>query len=318
MFRNIFSPNRWHVRTKDNIARVRKDEAAAREEERKKQDKLKLAVGFDLSLVIFFRWNFLHLKESEARVNFLRKCSGLPEKHNQEENANEKTLTADACSSRNVDLFSDYKNHIKTTNKELEKEKKEEQEKYEKKIGYLTYLGQDTNEALRLKSWYEVAPKRLEVGSEKEINEKDIKTKHNHDPLTFIKSILPAEPKATVKSASKRKRSPSPQPVAQKEHVPKLGKNSKKDGRKHKTKKHKKRSKEHKKEKEKDDQTLKLLKIQQLRKERLRRETTERARQEALLAPKESKNIDVNDTTTKIIQKYNSQFNPELAKQNLN
>lgn len=215
----------------------------------------------------------------------------------------------------------------------MEKEKKEEQEKYEKQIGYLTYLGQDTNEALRLKSWYEVAPKRLAVGSERgELNEKDIKTKHSHDPLTLINALLPPEPKPTAlqSTSEKRKRSPTPAVIRNKTNYDKPAKKHKKEFKKHKKEKHKKRSKKHKYKKDKKRESKeenieakkqqKRLKIEQLRKERLRREVAERSRQEALLAPKETnKSQEPKATETpRVVQKYNSQFNPELAKQNMN
>lgn len=210
----------------------------------------------------------------------------------------------------------------------MEREKKEEQEKYEKKIGYLTYLGQDTNEALRLKSWYEVAPKRLDVGEEREIVEKDLKTKHNQDPLTFIKAVLPPEPKTEINTANKRTRSPTPVhiPAAHKEEErdSKRHKKHKKERKKHKKEKHKKHDRNHKhkrkksKESPEEEAIQKRLKLEQLRKERLRREMIEKARQDALLAPKEAKATTEPPTTPRVVQKYNSQFNPELAKQNMN
>ncbi|CAD6994924.1 unnamed protein product [Ceratitis capitata] len=103
---NILPKKRWHVRTKDNIARVRRDEAEAKELEQKRQEKLLLA-------------------ESEARINFLRRKSGAS-KTTFTDHGNELSVVKETQSDNqhNVDLFSDYKTHIKKTNKALEQEKK--------------------------------------------------------------------------------------------------------------------------------------------------------------------------------------------------
>lgn len=228
---------------------------------------------------------------------------------------------------KHVDLFADYKSHVKTTNKELEKEKKEEQEKYEKQIGYLTYLGQDTNESLRLKSWYEVAPRRLEVGEEREVVEKDLNKKHGDDPLTLIKALLPPEPRIEQNAIAKLKRSLSPaQTKIPKDSIIEENrkKKHKKEKKKQKKEKYKKNRKKHKTrnrsiERTEDEMSRKRLNLEQLRRERLRREAIEKTRQEALLAPKEYKLPTESPIDgPRITQKYNSQFNPGLAKQNMN
>ncbi|KAH8351167.1 hypothetical protein KR084_008720, partial [Drosophila pseudotakahashii] len=291
----------WHVRTKDNIARVRRDQAAAAAEEKIRQDKLEFA-------------------ESEARINFLRRQSGLPEKVSCPNDAEEKPESSSEPT-KGVDLFADYKSAVKTTNKDLEKEQKEEQEKYEKQIGYLTYLGQDTNEALKVRSWYEVAPKRPEVG-DPAVTEAYLKQKLAHDPLTLINALLPPE-KKDPKSATKRKRertpTPPPPPEPSSSHKPKKSKKDKKHGKHKKHKGHK--SKKDSKETVLAAERQKREKLDRLRRERLRRETAERQRSEALFAPKEpagtASAASTPAPTPRIVQKYNSQFNPEIAKQNM-
>ncbi|XP_030369311.1 leukocyte receptor cluster member 1 homolog [Scaptodrosophila lebanonensis] len=303
---NILPKKRWHVRTKDNIARVRRDEAAAREDEQKRQDKLELA-------------------ESEARINFLRRQSGAPTSSTRPSTS---TSTENAPSSSSadtnvagVDLFINYKAHIKTTNKDFEKERKEEQEKYEKQVGYLTYLGQNTNEALKQRSWYEVAPKRTDVDDKNDI-ETHLERKLSQDPLTLMNALLPSK-KKPARSVPKRKRdaSPTPKPVQESPAKIKKHKKEKKHHKKHK-KHHEshKRKKESRKEADLAAERRKREKLEILRKQRLRREKAEREREQALVAPKDvlaSSTEDRSAPTPRIMQKYNSQFNPEFAKQNM-
>ncbi|XP_018791236.1 PREDICTED: leukocyte receptor cluster member 1 homolog [Bactrocera latifrons] len=314
---NILPKKRWHVRTKDNIARVRRDEAAAKEEEQKRQEKLILA-------------------ESEARINFLRKKSGSTTTEGSTTENKPSTPSGSNIVNQHVDLFSDYKSHIKKTNKALEDEKKKEQEKYEKQIGYLTYLGQDTNEALKLRSWYEVAPKRTEVG-DSDIIEKDVKNKQSQDPLTLINALLPkveqkkfidlkqrslvdtSVPDTALPSKNIRK----PESLTEKYTYTKHKKSKKHKKHKHKKEKLKDRKRSKYEENESDmeeKQRIKREKLEKMRKERLIREANERTRQEALLAPiKPVQEIDNNNSIAhqRIVQKYNSQFNPEIAKQNM-
>lgn len=109
-----------------------------------------------------------------------------------------------------VNFFSDLeKGKIVSTksNAAHEKEKKDEQEKYEKQIGYLTYLGQDTNEALKKRDWYEEIPNRKvqldESGNKVEIG---LKMKMFNDPLfvmeRYLGKSLKSKPKETVSNSA--------------------------------------------------------------------------------------------------------------------
>lgn len=201
---------------------------------------------------------------------------------------------------------------------EHEKEKKEEKEKYEKQIGYLTYLGQDTNEATGKKNWYEELPKRL-TDTEKNV-EVETKKKALNDPMIDIKKYLsimhskPVEDHLKIKTTStKRKYSHSD--------------SSHSDQESHSTRKKHKKDKKHEKEKKKQSvkkevksqSSSQSIDIEKLRAERMLREQSEKLRTEALLAKVRGEPIPIVVPETPkpaIKQKYNSQFFPEIARQN--
>lgn len=197
-----------------------------------------------------------------------------------------------------VNLFSNHEYATDKTNLDHEKEVKEKKEEYEKKIGYLTYLGQDTNEALGKKNWYEVAPetsrfaRTSEVkvsydklvlkdadGKEKlrKLDEKDgeidFKAKQRQDPLHIFSKFCKKE--KSIKTVKKDK--------------PK-----------------------------KPESNNKVDKLLKLREARLKREREERRKTDRFLSGLNGSTPNPEETlpTPKVKPKYNSQFNPELARQN--
>jgi len=198
-------------------------------------------------------------------------------------------------------------------NAEHEKEKKEEKEKYEKQIGYLTYLGQDTNEATGKKNWYEELPKRL-TDTERD-TELEIKKKALNDPMNDIKKYLKimhsksGEDHQRVKTeAVKRKHCNSDSSHSDYE--------SRSTHERCKDKKHKRKHKHSEKEEVRSQTSTD---IEKLRAERLLREQGEKLKTEALLAKVRGEPIPVvapEIPKPTIKQKYNSQFFPEIARQN--
>lgn len=251
------------------------------------------------------------------------------------------------------------------TNEEFEDEKKKEQEDYEKKIGYLVYLGQDSIEQSKQAPWYakinrgRPADLESEVEKVKELDEaagkiggleekgksvsieevKMAKFKNLLDPLKDIRKYL-STPGVKRKldsfpTSSKRSYSPPSKKSCTEKGPEKSGKRKKnkkhKKHKKHKhSSKHKKRSKtsyssatDSSSESSADER--KKSSLEKLRRERLEREREEKRRAEKVLAnlrgeSSPQRDVPANKSSTvtmsSVKQKYNSQFNPHLARQN--
>ncbi|CAK1556302.1 unnamed protein product [Leptosia nina] len=278
---NILPKKRWHVRTKENIARVRKDEAEAAEKERQEQIRIEQADRES-------RLNILKQKSKEK----LESLNIITKQHTQPP-----TL-------EHINLFADIEHAVDTTNKEHDKEVKEKKEEYEKKIGYLTYLGQDTNEALGKKNWYDVPPQSSRFS-------KPAYVKDTYDKLVLKdKDGKPKHKELDEKNGEIAWKS--------KQHIDPI--NAFRHLCHHNEKQKKSCSNSNKKEqttKAKMKNDDKVSKLQKLREARLKREQHEKFRTELFL--KKLNGEETLETTTKkssIVPKYNSQFNPALARQN--
>lgn len=258
---------------------------------------------------------FYFSQEHEAKINFLRKKA---DDRCRNETTQQKQTNDDLPDTSKLEHVNFFKNieednlDYKKDNAEYLKEKKEEQEKYEKKIGYLTYLGQDTNEALGKKNWYDIAPDRQT--SNIEVN---VKSKIIEDPLQIIQKYTHVKPDTNKQKTTKQSIS------VYETYKHKSNKHKKKH--KHKdsddslTKKHKSRRKRKRKRESsesEEEHERKKVNLEILRKERLERERKEKLRTEQLLAGnKELPKVQIEEKSI-FKQKFNSQYNPDVAKQN--
>ncbi|GAB1291479.1 Leukocyte receptor cluster member 1 homolog [Apodemus speciosus] len=177
---NILPKKSWHVRNKDNVARVRRDEAQAREEEKERERRVLLAQQEGTS-----EYSEPAYTPSQARTEFLRRKARRRDPVPELEAAD-----PGAPSSGPVDLFRELLGEGKGVprgNKEHEEEKRQEKERQEKALGILTYLGQSAAEAQTQPPWYQLppGPKGCPPGPSP-----DEKIKNRLDPLREMQKHL--------------------------------------------------------------------------------------------------------------------------------
>lgn len=283
---NILPQKSWHVRTKRNIERVRRDEEKAAEEEKEKQRRIALA-------------------EQEARTEFLRdKAKAKRHKEIEPELGKpsiEYETSLQASSSSTTDLYtaSGHINFFKEAesgelksgkNAEHEAEKKAEKEKWEKDIGLLTYLGQSSVESQASLPWYLAPKKKREEDAVEKAWIKDKKLKDKLDPMREMETYV----KKTKHKHNKKD----------------------KDKDKHKHIKHKHKSKDKERKEENKQHSSQTKTIEQLRAERLKREQEEKRRTSELLS--RGKSAEATSEPERQVsdrdRRYNSQYNPDFVK----
>merc|ERR1719470_180956 len=210
-----------------------------------------------------------------------------------------------------------------TTNKGHEEEKKKEQEEYEKKVGYLTYLGQDTEELTGEQVWWKKTPKDRLVMTESDKAKSAVSQKHKEflDPLSDLRKYLkcdgvrltmkkhekklekeetkalnfePVRKKRSRSSSSSRSRSREKRKKRRRDasagHSPKHKKHShrsrerhKKKSKKEKKSKLKRRRESSSSESDAEKKSLAKKNLEKMRRERLERERMEREKANRLV-----------------------------------
>ncbi|XP_029927565.1 leukocyte receptor cluster member 1 [Myripristis murdjan] len=199
---NILPKKSWHVRNKDNIARVRRDEAQAAEEEREAQRRVERA-------------------EQEARTEYLRKKARAALEHTEGRSDGDgddgEERGGGSRALEHLNLFPLEESSEKKGNEEYLKEKRDEKERQERAIGLLVSLGPQPGSEVT--PWYMKTIKEKEEKSEKdrdkgmrkgiseeEREKKDRRLKDSLDPLKDMKKALAVKDRKEHKSKKKDKR----------------------------------------------------------------------------------------------------------------
>lgn len=198
---NILPKKSWHVRNKDNIARVRRDEAQAAEEQREIQRRVERA-------------------EQEARTEYLRNKSqaALQQTGKWTEDGEMAETSRGAQEIEHLNLFPLEDSSEKKGNTEYLIEKKEEKEKQERAIGLLVSLGPAPG--TEATPWYLKGGKEKEEDGDKkekgknkpitlteeEREKKDRKLKDLLDPLKEMKKALAVKDKKKKKYKQEKKK----------------------------------------------------------------------------------------------------------------
>nr|XP_033497114.1 leukocyte receptor cluster member 1 [Epinephelus lanceolatus] len=180
---NILPKKSWHVRNKDNVARVRRDEAQAAEEEREAKRRVERA-------------------EQEARTEYLRRKARAA-LTSVGEGRHDDDVGEGSGALEHLNLFPLEDSSEKKGNEEYLKEKKDEKEKQERAIGLLVSLGPQPGSEVT--PWYMKTSKEKEERrekeerkekdkrkglSEEEREKKDRRLKDSLDPLKDMRKAL--------------------------------------------------------------------------------------------------------------------------------
>lgn len=183
---NILHHKSWHVRTKKNIEKVRRDEQKALEEQTEKARKADIA-------------------EQERRIQQLRNKFSVNqpvEESNQKDKDGQQAPVIPAVvrsSKQHINFFQHEYDNAK--NKAHALEKKIEQETWEKKVGILTYLGGNQSGGKSELPWYERLPTQQDNQA---IGCREASAIQRDDPLNKIKKESNARKKDEVDLKKKK------------------------------------------------------------------------------------------------------------------